>query len=318
MNVNSYISANALPLKCFKQEIINSGGNIKPIHIQLNPTNVCNLTCGFCSCANRQKKSYLDMHQIKDILSAYALLGCKAATITGGGEPLLHPHINEIIQLCNHFNIKVGLVTNGTQFSKLNPETYKFITWCRISHSDDRAFTITNSLNRISESAIDMAFSYVLTSNFNVNLFSEIVRYANKYHYTHVRIVSDLLNLDSVDDMEKIKEKISNTVDDSRVIYQGRKMFTSGAKKCLISLLKPVISADGGIFPCCGIQYALKEHSLDYEKSMMMAQATIEEIYDIYQRQKHFDGSICYRCYYNEYNVALDMLTQPIEHLEFV
>ena len=34
------------------------------------------------------------------------------------------------------------------------------------------------------------------------------------------------------------------------------RMFTTGVKDCFISKLKPIIHADGYLYPCCGIQYA--------------------------------------------------------------
>ena len=54
-------------------------------------------------------------------------------------------------------------------------------------------------------------------------------------------------------------------VDDKIVIYQGRKKFSRGSAKCLISLIKPLIGSDGNVYPCCGVQYALADSSFDFD-----------------------------------------------------
>jgi len=51
---DSYTAADAFPIKVLKNSILQNG-KIKPFHIQLYPTNVCNLNCSFCSCANRNR-----------------------------------------------------------------------------------------------------------------------------------------------------------------------------------------------------------------------------------------------------------------------
>ena len=84
----------------------------------------------------------------------------------------------------------------------------------------------------------------------------------------------------------------------------------------LISLLKPVIGADGLLYPCCGTQYAMFPPPGDYDDLMCMGPAI--ELYSIYQEQKHFDGSQCVRCYYDEYNALLEQIIIPLEHKEFV
>jgi uncharacterized radical SAM superfamily Fe-S cluster-containing enzyme len=54
--VSSYSSAGVFPVKLFQCDgLVDKYKRIKPIHIQLNLTNKCNLSCSFCSCQNRTK-----------------------------------------------------------------------------------------------------------------------------------------------------------------------------------------------------------------------------------------------------------------------
>jgi len=255
-------------------------------------------------------------------------LGCESVTVTGGGEPLLHKELSEFLTDICRMGIEIGLVTNGSLLSRFGGKTLHKLTWCRVSSSDN----LKTQLQRIGmsmkdwfkiladachHSSVDWAFSHVLTRNPNAALISEIIEFANDFNFTHVRIVSDLLDLDAVQDMTHLQEKMHQFgVDDRRVIYQGRKLYAKGQNPCYISLLKPVIGADGGIYPCCGTQYSLANPSRDYEPRMKMGM--VDDLPDLIEKQRFFDGSICDRCYYQEYNNLLGLLLADIKHLNFV
>jgi MoaA/NifB/PqqE/SkfB family radical SAM enzyme len=316
----SFTAANSIPVKIFKDvDLVYdlNNGLIPPIHVQLIPTNRCNLKCSFCSCRKRNMNDELTLDQIETLCENLEIIGCKAATVTGGGEPLIHADISLILDsLCNH-GIKVGLVTNGLLLHRLSREDFDKITWCRISCADERSFDKARDVIEVAVKCgckVDWAFSYVVGRNFNPENLNKYIAFANEYNFTHVRVVSDLLNLSNVKNMDEIKPEV--TVDDSRVIYQGRKEFDPGQKDCRISLLKPVIGADGFIYPCCGVQYAHFDEDLDNPRSMQMGR--MEDIVAIYREQVCFNGVGCYRCYYKNYNDILGQMVGKMEHLEFV
>jgi organic radical activating enzyme len=244
------VAANSIPVKMFKSKDLMKELNNKwivPIHVQLIPTNKCNLKCKFCSCSDRKKNLELSLNQIEEIADNLSMVHCAAVTITGGGEPLLHPKINEIIDLFYHRNIKIGLVTNGYLASRLSKESWYKITWCRISGSDDRAVPL--KMLPIYDK-IDWAFSYVVTKDFKLDNLLEYINFANNNGFTHVRVVSDIL--DDKLEMFHVKQLVTKSgVNLSKVIFQDRSEYTTGMKNCYISLLKPNIAADGYIYPCC-------------------------------------------------------------------
>jgi organic radical activating enzyme len=321
MTLRSYIAASTLPVKLLQNiDIIRSIRSeiIPPVHIQLNPTNRCNLNCGFCSCSERDRKAELSLEQIIDVMTKFKSLGCRSVTITGGGEPLLHSHINSILSSLNiDLKIKIGLVTNGTQFKHLS--NYLDITWCRISSSDDREPDWDGITKAVEQGPqIDWAFSHVLTSDPDWSRLCRLVRFANKHNFTHVRIVGDLLDIElSATQVRQARNHLYvQGIEDSKVIYQDRAEYVKGRNKCGISLLKPVVGADGGIYPCCGVQYAQDPPGRDLIKSMRMG--SLEDIDKIWKIQQSFDGSVCSRCYYDNYNSALDLLSTPLCHEEFI
>ena len=81
----------------------------KKIYIEI--TNICNMQCSFCPPTNRLKKE-MSVEQFEQVLkqikpfTSYVYLHLR-------GEPLLHSHFSEILKLCEKYNIKVNITTNG-------------------------------------------------------------------------------------------------------------------------------------------------------------------------------------------------------------
>ena len=88
----------------------------KRIYIEIS--NVCNLHCSFCPAVERENK-VLAVTDFEKMLK-------QAAPITEEiclhimGEPFCHPHLNEIIKICELYNSKIQLTTNGLSISKFS------------------------------------------------------------------------------------------------------------------------------------------------------------------------------------------------------
>ena len=311
MNKSSFTSASQYPIKLLHKNPVREG-RILPIHAQIIPTNQCNLHCSFCSYSDRDKTKSLSLNQVKWILDVLHQRKSESLTWTGGGEPLLHKDLNEMLRYSQKKGFKSGLVSNGTVIDRL--EYQPNLVWCRISSSDDRTPNYSGIEKAVGVNPqTDWAFSHVVTRNPNYQTIIGLVEFANQHKFTHVRLVSDLCDLVNVPSMDEIKSKI--TVDDSRVIYQGRKDSTKGSKDCYISLLKPVIDPTG-IFPCCGTNYAI--NGMERRPVEQMKMGEIEDLPKILDNQEHFNGSRCDICYYSGYNELLSKLKEKIEHKEFV
>jgi hypothetical protein len=320
--VTSYTSANALPIKIFKdKELMRSmieDKKIIPTHVQLVPTNRCNQNCTYCSFKGSDKHLELSKKELGDIVDTVARLGTKAITVTGGGEPLIHPDINWLIPYIRSKGMKVGLVSNGKQLDLLNPDNINYLTWYRISFDTNRKLddTFISNLDKVvsHNSGCDLAFSYVITKKTNWSDLRRLINYTNDNGFSHLRIVEDIFNpgIMSIDELKDATKDL----DTSKVIYQGKKEFTNGDKDCWISLIKPFIGADGYVYPCCGITYAHKDEQGVEPKSMRMGHWS--QLADIISNQQNFKGSGCDKCYYPEYNAILSVLRNDIKHEEFI
>lgn len=311
---NSYTSADSgLPVKILHDTVmlcsILNTNTIPLRHLQLCPTNRCQLGCKFCSCGDRERGVEMSLEQASSVIRDAKECGCKAITITGGGEPLLYPHINEIIKYCNESGIKVGLVTNGLALGSLEIPP----AWCRVSFDSNRKFRVLSSPLTAAVKkfpTVDWAFSFV-AYELKLGELKRMVNYANANRFTHVRVVADILH--PSDEIVNRAQRYLHGID-QKVIYQPRTKPTRGRSRCLISLLKPTVAADGNIYPCCGAQYAIKDSKHDFHKKMTMG----KDLLEVNKKQMYFKGDVCDVCYYENYNSILNMLMEPVKHKDWI
>ena len=108
----------------------------KKIYIEI--TNNCNLSCSFCSIDKRIKET-ISLENLEKLLikiddyTDYVYLHVK-------GEPLLHPNLKEVLDLCQKYNKKVNITTNGTLLKEReNILTHPIIRQINISlHSENK------------------------------------------------------------------------------------------------------------------------------------------------------------------------------------
>jgi radical SAM protein with 4Fe4S-binding SPASM domain len=88
---------------------------LKKIYLEIS--NICNLQCSFCPEVVREKK-LMGLAQVDQLLKAAEPL-CQQVCLHLMGEPLNHPHFNEILSLAQKNNVKLNITTNGTLIHRL-------------------------------------------------------------------------------------------------------------------------------------------------------------------------------------------------------
>ncbi|MDR2459529.1 MAG: radical SAM protein [Deltaproteobacteria bacterium] len=85
-----------------------------PFWLNVEPTNVCQLDCVFCSRQlSKRPLGYLDLTLACQIAHEAASHEGAAIRFTGWGEPLLHPQIGELVTLVKERGVKLKIYTNG-------------------------------------------------------------------------------------------------------------------------------------------------------------------------------------------------------------
>lgn len=119
---------------------IQKGERIAPIYVRIKPTNRCNQNCYYC----HYKNPYLELDQynpkdeikrekILEIIQDFKLIGVKAVTFSGGGEPLLYPYIEETMESVLDAGIDLSIITNGSLLMGRKAELLSQAKWVRIS-----------------------------------------------------------------------------------------------------------------------------------------------------------------------------------------
>lgn len=100
-----------------------------PVRLDIDITQTCNCRCLFCYSQEYRKKtvykkSYIDYELLRQIIELASKKGTRTIRFTGGGEPLMHPRINDILQLPAKYNLRSCVLTNGDLFDETLLSTF--------------------------------------------------------------------------------------------------------------------------------------------------------------------------------------------------
>jgi len=102
-----------------------------PSQITMVLTNNCNLKCKFCSVSNDEPQT-MDFEFAKKVLLYCSENGIHNICLSGG-EPILYPKINELIQYASSLKLKALLTTNGLLLDRINSESMKMLDGIGVS-----------------------------------------------------------------------------------------------------------------------------------------------------------------------------------------
>ncbi len=110
----------------------------KRIYVEIS--NICNLQCSFCPELDR-KKEVLSVSNFEKIILQISSL-TEEVCLHLMGEPLIHPELSAILDVCDQYNVKVQLTTNGVIISNkaeilLNSKCLRQINFSIQSYKDN-------------------------------------------------------------------------------------------------------------------------------------------------------------------------------------
>jgi MoaA/NifB/PqqE/SkfB family radical SAM enzyme len=137
MSANVY-ATNKLAWHPDKLEALRNGDATAPLMIQLMPTAVCNQACAFCSYGSgpeavRAKvknppkalwknampdtRASLPREKMVESIQCFQRMGVKCIEVTGGGEPTVYAHFDELVEEIDRAGLAFAMVTNGTRIT---------------------------------------------------------------------------------------------------------------------------------------------------------------------------------------------------------
>lgn len=259
-----------------------------PIYIRIKPTNRCNNNCFYCSYnpkfssihSSSDRNDEIPRAKMLEILRDIKNMGVKAVTFSGGGEPLVHPNIAEILQKTLDSKIRLSMITNGLALKGKPAEILRKADWVRISldyHNATLFNIIRNRPKGCFYETIENLKRFAKTKNKDCDLGVNCV--VHHLNYKHLYQIAKLCKKIGVDNLrfapvwkknfleyhkifkdEAIKqiERAKKLQDESISIGSTYERYfegnTGGEKRgysrCFYMEMVPVIAADQNVYTC--------------------------------------------------------------------
>lgn len=222
---------------------------IKRIYIEI--TNICNLTCSFCSTHHRENKM-LSLDEFSSIIQDVKQY-TKYIYLHVQGEPLTHPDFNKILYICDENEMQVQLVTNGTFL-------YKYLDI--YSHPSLRKISISlQSIEYQSVNLEDYMHTLITFIDYSATFKHPIVEVRfwrnDQYDLPKTKKCMDILNkkytlsLTERNNHYRIKENIYVDFDHMFSWPDLENMPLEKNGTCLGAKTQIAILSNGDVVPCC-------------------------------------------------------------------
>ncbi len=269
-----------------------------PLHVRIKPTNVCNHDCSYCAYRtdylqlgiDMVVKDYIPRQKMIEITEDLIEMGIKAVTFSGGGEPLVYPHILEVLQKLADSPIKFAALTNG---SRLKGEVARIFahqgTWVRISIDGwgDESYAgyrnvamgeYSKVMNNMAEfkkmnGPCKLGVSFVVDDK-NASHVYNAVRQYNNIGIDSVKISPCIIDNEGRKNnafhqpfFQKVKEQIALAKADMENVnfeifdayHELDEKFNKNYRWCPYLQILPVIAADQNVYTCHDKAYNLQE-----------------------------------------------------------
>lgn len=219
--------------------------------IYVEITNICNLNCSFCSKDNRLKEE-MSLENFELILKKIKNY-TKSIYLHVKGEPLLYSKLDELLTLCDNYNMKVKITTNGTllkdKYQILN--NHPSLKQLNISlHSEnnnpnyfEEVFETSDKLKNIS-----IVYRIWLLDNLNLDILStKIVEKIIKYYKLDKNFMEEVKKNKNI----KIKNNLYLDKDNYFNWPKEKKENNLIKGTCLGTRSHIAILVNGDVVPCC-------------------------------------------------------------------
>ncbi|MBC8460842.1 MAG: radical SAM protein [Deltaproteobacteria bacterium] len=273
-------------------------GILRPISLQLAPTDRCNLACDFCSVKNRDGDE-LGFFEMRPAIVTLKAKGLKTVELTGGGDPTMYEDIEDLICFIHGQELEIGFITNGIRLSEISQRCLDMLTWIRIS-MNCLDYVDDIDMPPIAE-ATTLGFSYVVNDKMTEDTVTKILKKMDEVNVEYLRLVPNCLSEKDIKASEEMVMEFG-LFDNPKVFYQKKKRQVP--HHCRIGYLKPFLNADGYFYHCSANPLIDRKFHPDFRMGR------IDEIDKIWtQPYAAFDTKSCQegKCFFKEHNDFLDL-----------
>ena len=109
-------------------------GTSNPLVVELDTTEACDLACPGCISQDIMlTNNRFSNERLMEIGREFKEAGVKAVVLIGGGEPLAHPAVGDLMEYFGENDIHIGITTNGTFIRKYLDTIAAHASWTRVS-----------------------------------------------------------------------------------------------------------------------------------------------------------------------------------------
>jgi organic radical activating enzyme len=298
-------------------------GKASPILLIISPTNVCNLHCNYCCFDDRDKSLELDFDYLKESLRQFKRLGIKSIEASGGGNPTLYSHINELVNFIHdELELDLGMNTNAISLLPIKDQVDKF-KWIRLSLNflDEERFRkkefLKNIENQISpmQKKTEITACYIVSQETRTKYLKDVIGFAEA-NKIYTRIAPDCIqNKEDISKLiEEIKPFVKNSeycfVSDFNVYLQERP-----ENFCAMHFLKPLLFTDGNVYVCPSAELSL-ENMKDVSDKFKICKG--DEVYNYYTNNFETFNHGCNYCKYAKQNEIMYSVLKETDFNNFV
>lgn len=286
-----------------------------PQSLQVALTEHCTLKCSFCSVANREKKYVFNYDNLVMATDEFIKLGTQTVEITGGGDPLCYPKLNDYLKYLYNNGMKVGMITNSIGLGRcVDKELLQKLSWLRISAN---VLDYKDDIEVPKDFQGTLGFSYVWTDEHsNEGQLIRIRDIARRYGAKYVRLVPNCLSTKAEQEqrnnfLEPLAKKIG-----SPVFFQRKDFATPD--NCYWGYIKPFLYCDEYVYPCSSTvlnEDADKQFNTSYRWCHW---SEVEATWRDKEIASAVDTKRCEHCVFTEQNKMLEYALTQQEHEDFV
>lgn len=231
----------------------------KRVYIEI--TNICNLNCSFCPITEREKM-YMSLERFESALQEVAPI-TEQICLHLMGEPLAHPQFREILNICEKYEAKIQLTTNGLLLKKytqdiLNSQSIRQINISAQSYMDNfPSKDITKYLDQIylfilkAMKTQEELYLNIRLWNIEDDKFKELNEPIFLYFEKNLNVsINRNLELGNIKS-KKIKNRLYFHFDSRFQWPRLEGPFQSKTGRCNGLIDHFAIHADGTVVPCC-------------------------------------------------------------------
>lgn len=237
-----------------------TGHSVVSTHI--SPEGRCNLTCDYCSVSHRTFHSTLELPRIEDYVVKLVSRGLKAVILTGGGEPTIYKHFNELGEFILDQGLELALISNGTQWKRVNDRILRSLTWLRISmnrfdHWESRIVIPVDRVGAKTTVGMSVCFS---GANKDLDFLRAVAQRARAHDVAYVRVLPDCMlpQRELLREHDLLRELFATIPAGERFFHQYKIHGAPSQSTCHQSFFRPYLSEEvnpdtgtsGTVFPC--------------------------------------------------------------------